>query len=350
MNESWNSYSEEQAVRNLLVSLGYTNPSQTDIEEALRQSALLDMDVAPAAEMGTLPPKASTAAQPAEAPVASYLDESFDRPDAGTVSKVTKVPGAAFSAPIAVSRDVLPRGALPVQEAAGHRIDAAVDEDGRQPSDVDAIDGRRLRQQQAAAGAPRPKQRSGASRVVFADDAAPRVLRPAEEHRHQRSFQPAAEIDGDVLRRIEQLQHDIRVRLGPGAAGHATPQPQGQAYSREAPRAADDVTRRRPASAKQRQPQAHAAASNPRPPLMQFARNSGNVIYAFTGDRQYLAGASGGHLQTKIVERRATDPVRRGQAMRDLWTRDRFLAQKGRTDDRWRVRQSMLSWDGTTGL
>lgn len=42
--------------------------------------------------------------------------------------------------------------------------------------------------------------------------------------------------------------------------------------------------------------------------------------------------------------RRANDPVSRGQMMRQQWQKDPFLTQKGRKEERWQVRQSMLGW------
>lgn len=42
--------------------------------------------------------------------------------------------------------------------------------------------------------------------------------------------------------------------------------------------------------------------------------------------------------------RARNDPVSRGQRMRQQWQEDPFLSQKGRKEDRWQVRQSMLGW------
>jgi hypothetical protein len=354
MNESWNSNSEEQAVRNLLVSLGYENPSDTDVAEALRQSCMLDAEMmAVSANHSTgenpvnyFPPRpASTAAA-----VASFLDESFDRPEstgAPPAAKVTKLPGAVFSAPVAAPRtdaSQLSQGGLRPQTsderaATNTGRSGAVEEQGSSahPSDLPAAGDTPHGSESAAArkAAGRPK-RGGSGHVVFADEH--RKSRPPtrEEYRHQQPFQPHAEIDADVLARIEKLQNDIRSRM-------VLPSQNSGDFLQE-PRRQPNSARERSSPMKQPQQSLH------RTPTMHFARNSANVIYAFTGDRQYLAGARCGHLQTQVVERRTTDPVRRGQAMRDLWKRDQFLTQKGRAEGRWRVRQSMLAWDGTGGL
>ena len=42
--------------------------------------------------------------------------------------------------------------------------------------------------------------------------------------------------------------------------------------------------------------------------------------------------------------RRSNDPVSRGQLMRQQWQKDPFLTQRGRKEERWQVRQSMLGW------
>lgn len=68
-----------------------------------------------------------------------------------------------------------------------------------------------------------------------------------------------------------------------------------------------------------------------------------SVLYDLTQDPKYKpriltpAGPS-------VKQRRHCDPVARGQRMRELWGQDSFLTQQGRKEERWNVRQSMLSW------
>ncbi|CUG92981.1 Hypothetical protein, putative [Bodo saltans] len=82
----------------------------------------------------------------------------------------------------------------------------------------------------------------------------------------------------------------------------------------------------------------------PRPSTAASMRS--NVIYAFTGDRNYRprvltpAGA-----QARPVARHS-DPVTRGAQMRQVWKKDDFLSQRGRKEELWEVRRSMLSWEG----
>lgn len=89
-------------------------------------------------------------------------------------------------------------------------------------------------------------------------------------------------------------------------------------------------------------------ASRPRPSSRPStaASTRNNVIYAFTGDRAYrptILTSRG--AQARPVARHA-DPVSRGAHMRQLWKQDDFLTQRGRNEERWQVRRSMLSWEG----
>ncbi|EAN76549.1 hypothetical protein, conserved [Trypanosoma brucei brucei TREU927] len=78
-------------------------------------------------------------------------------------------------------------------------------------------------------------------------------------------------------------------------------------------------------------------------------QRSANTMYNFTGDSRYkYRSGPGAPLSTVLgpngsTLRNRADPVRRGQEMRELWKKDSFLAQHGRKEDRWRVRQTMLS-------
>ncbi|EAN98273.1 hypothetical protein C3747_34g402 [Trypanosoma cruzi] len=88
-----------------------------------------------------------------------------------------------------------------------------------------------------------------------------------------------------------------------------------------------------------------------RPSRVLLNQRNANIIYSFTGDIRYkYRGGLGAPLCAVLgpngsTLRNRSDPVRRGQQMREIWKKDKFLAQQGRKEDRWRVRQSMLSWD-----
>ncbi|KEG14531.1 hypothetical protein DQ04_00421100 [Trypanosoma grayi] len=88
-----------------------------------------------------------------------------------------------------------------------------------------------------------------------------------------------------------------------------------------------------------------------RPSRVLLTQRAANTMYSFTGDGRYkYRGGSGAPLCAVLgpngsTLRRRADPVRRGQQMREIWKSDKFLAQQGRKDDRWRLRQSMLAWD-----
>ena len=344
MTDSSN-YSEEQAVRNLLISLGYTNPTQADIDEALRQSLALDVDMATMTEQA---PRTSNL-QPA---VASYLDESFERRDDSEAGEAHRVKG--YAAPQAIHR---PRNNVDVKDSrirgedafSGPAVvlsglhDEPVQRSSANASDVPDDSFGEKREGQAAFMNGEQKhevnyrpvtkgsrsKRPASGRVAFEEVQREwdqrRNQHAVDEYRHQRPFNPHSEIDASVLGRIAKLQDEIRHRIA----------------SQPPTAAARDDSSRRPKSAHKRTSPPQQA----RTPLMHYARNSANVIYAFTGNRQYLAGTHSA-LQNQVAERRSTDPVRRGQAMRELWKKDQFLMQKGRADERWRVRQSMLSWDG----
>ena len=73
-----------------------------------------------------------------------------------------------------------------------------------------------------------------------------------------------------------------------------------------------------------------------------LTRHASNVIYAFTDDRAYCSTTRGHPTPYQPTKRPVTDPVKRGQQMRNHWRRDNFLTQKGRKDDLWEVRRSML--------
>ena len=106
-------------------------------------------------------------------------------------------------------------------------------------------------------------------------------------------------------------------------------------------------------------PQSHSPATRPRsarpfsscPPVVAtsmppnralLTRHASNVIYAFTDDRAYCSTTRGHPTPYQPRKVPVTDPVRRGQQMREHWRRDNFLTQKGRKDDLWEVRRSML--------
>ncbi|RNF18438.1 uncharacterized protein Tco025E_04458 [Trypanosoma conorhini] len=88
-----------------------------------------------------------------------------------------------------------------------------------------------------------------------------------------------------------------------------------------------------------------------RPSRVLLSQRSANTIYSFTGDIRYkYRGGLGAPLCAVLgpdgsTLRHRSDPVRRGQQMRDMWKRDKFLAQQSRKEDRWRIRQSMLAWE-----
>nr|CCC92760.1 conserved hypothetical protein [Trypanosoma congolense IL3000] len=85
------------------------------------------------------------------------------------------------------------------------------------------------------------------------------------------------------------------------------------------------------------------------PNAVALDQRSANTMYSFTGDARYkYRSGSGLPLSTVLgpdgsTLRTRADPVRRGQQMRELWKKDKFLAQHGRKEDRWRVRQTMLN-------
>ncbi|RNF04664.1 hypothetical protein TraAM80_04860 [Trypanosoma rangeli] len=88
-----------------------------------------------------------------------------------------------------------------------------------------------------------------------------------------------------------------------------------------------------------------------RPSRVLLSQRRANTIYSFTGDIRYkYRGGLGAPLCAVLgpdgsTLRHRSDPVRRGQQMREMWEKDKFLTQQGRKEDRWRVRQSMLAWE-----
>jgi hypothetical protein len=85
-------------------------------------------------------------------------------------------------------------------------------------------------------------------------------------------------------------------------------------------------------------------SQTPRPSTATSTRS--NVIYAFTGDRNYRPRVLTPAGATARPVARHADPVARGAQMRQMWKNDDFLAQRGRKEERWEVRRSMLSWEG----
>lgn len=112
------------------------------------------------------------------------------------------------------------------------------------------------------------------------------------------------------------------------------------------------IPRHAPYRAGATEPQPSARAQSAKPELKSRPRPStasitkSNVIYAFTGDRSYRPRIlTTGGAQARPVAKH-TDPVKRGAQMRNLWQKDDFLTQRGRNEERWEVRRSMLSWEG----
>ncbi|ORC91170.1 uncharacterized protein TM35_000061750 [Trypanosoma theileri] len=75
-------------------------------------------------------------------------------------------------------------------------------------------------------------------------------------------------------------------------------------------------------------------------PRLVLNQRSANTIYSFTGDSRYKYRGGGGAPLCDVVGpdgstlRQRSDPVRRGQQMREIWKSDKFLARQRRKDER----------------
>ncbi|CCD19902.1 hypothetical protein ERJ75_000259500 [Trypanosoma vivax] len=88
----------------------------------------------------------------------------------------------------------------------------------------------------------------------------------------------------------------------------------------------------------------HAAPLPLRPNRADLNQRGANVMYSFTGDSRYKFRSGLGAPLSSVLGpsgstlRQRSDPVKRGQQVREAWWRDKFLSHHRRKEDRWCTR------------